>query len=167
MNEIKRDQDPSQIDLHLDTIESLIDYIGSQAIGTVKFESVDRLLLSVFYSVSVLVHISGQRLDSKVGSISAKILGLFDGKLAEFDSASDYRCTLFKQLKYVVYLITKIRDPKSIVTMWKLFSKFVFKLKTMVPCAETHMMTLRKIAEILVDDQKVGIRPTIRNLDHC
>lgn len=157
INDIRRDPEPSQIDSHLDAVESLIEFLVTQSKSPIKIEQIDTILLSVFYSISCLVHFTqpAQRLDAKVCSILTKIYTLFETKLCAFDETSNFRSTLFKCLKFDVYLIEHIKDPKCIVALWKLFCKLVFKLKVIVPSSDKEYNVIRKIFTIMFNDQKV------------
>jgi hypothetical protein len=158
VNQLKQDNVDSNIDSHLEVVESLIDYVSSQS-KAVKFDSIDSLLIGCLYSIASFVHLTqpAQRLDAKIGVISAKINLLFDGKLTGLEEPGQ-KPMLFKALKYFVYLIEHIKDPKCIVTLWKLFSKLVFKLKILIPIStHRHSAMIRKIFDILVVDQKVTL----------
>ena len=144
------------MDAHLEGVESLLDFLLAHSKNPIKFEQIDSLMLSIFYSKACLVHLTqpGQRLDAKIWSISNKIMLLFD-KFAAFDETSSYRSTLFKILKFTLYLIQNVKDSKCIVMLWTILSKLLFKWKILVPSTSKQMNVLRKLTSILINDQKV------------
>lgn len=144
------------MDAHLECVESLIDFLLAHSKSSIKFEQIDALVLSIFYSEACLVHLTqpGQRIDAKIWSISNKIMSLFD-KFAAFDETSAYKSTLFKILKFLLYLIQNVKDSKCIVMLWKIMSKLLFKWKILVPSTSKQTNVLRKITSIFSNDQKV------------
>lgn len=156
INQIKNDPQSTQIATHLEVIEILLDFLINHSKSLIKIEQIDGLILSSFYSTACLVHLTHpeQRPDLKVASVCNKILVLFETKLSTFDENS-FRSIFFKILKFVIYLIEHIKDPKCIVTLWKLFSKLVFKFKVLMPSCDRQMITIQKIFKILLNDQQV------------
>lgn len=157
INQIKNDPQPNQIETHLEVIEILLDFLITHSKSPIKFEQIDGLILNSFYSTACLVHLTQleQRFDLKVAAVCSKILALFETKLSPFDESS-FRFILFKILKFVIYLIEHIKDPKCIVALWKIFTKLVFKFKILMPSCEKQMMTIQKVFKILLNDQQVS-----------
>lgn len=161
---LKNTQEPSLVQQaaqhHLEAIDSVFEYLKWQP-SNFKLDYIESFLLACLHSISNLVHLSeAERFDSKIMPILDKIYNVIENKLFVLDveECSEKNAVLFKATKYIVYLIEKIDDSKSVVLLWRIFYYLVLKNKALVQANENEkykFVVVQKIFLIFIKNQKV------------